>query len=280
MNSKDLNKQFDALKRRFTDLVADLHARKLAIPAAALLAAIVAAVVLLPKSPAAPPAPPQAATPPVVDKKLQQVAQISMIKPTPMGDDIPLASSSDPFTGSTGYDCQTVSSDPKTVDCDVSGITIRVICGKEDSSPACTTGSGGGSSGSAGAGSGSGSTGDSGTSDGGTGTPSQPTESETVYYALVARIKLDGKEYKDVFPETVLPRSSSPLVAYLNANLKDKVATFIAAEGVSMTGVAIDPIFGAFVLEVGQSATLTDSDGKNHKITLSKISYKQIQSPK
>ena len=50
MNNRDLNKQLDALKRQVTDLVRELHARKLAIPAGALLLAIVAAVFMLPKA--------------------------------------------------------------------------------------------------------------------------------------------------------------------------------------------------------------------------------------
>ena len=93
MNGNDLSKQFDALRRRFVDLVADLHARKLAIPAGALLAAVVAALVLLPKSPTPPAAPPSTANVPATAKKDEQVAQISMINPGKRGEDIPRASS-------------------------------------------------------------------------------------------------------------------------------------------------------------------------------------------
>ena len=53
MGSGGMN--FDQLKRQFSDLVAELHARRLAIPAGVILVAIVAAVFVLPKSPTPPP---------------------------------------------------------------------------------------------------------------------------------------------------------------------------------------------------------------------------------
>lgn len=277
MNSKDLNKQLEALKRQAVDLARDLHARKLLIPAGAILAAIVAAVVLLPKGSAPPPAPTTATVAPATKAKIQVAAQITTIKPTPLGEDIPLAGSNDPFTGESGYTCTTLQSSPKILDCVVSDNRIFILCDDSSTGPCAeggasgatggsTNGTGSGGGGSTGGGTvpGGGSGGSGGDGGGGSG-------GGTRYFYYAATVKLDGTTYKKVPGGTMLPKSSSPLVAYLGENTDANGGTFLAAEGVTISGVSIDPIFSSFVLEVGQTVTLTDADGKNHKLTLKSI---------
>lgn len=276
MGGGDLNKQLEALKRQFMDLVRDLHARKLAVPAGALLAAIVAAVVLLPKSSTPPPAPPTATTP-VTKPKIEPVAQISMIKPSSIDEDVPLSSSTNPFIGSSSYSCKQIGSNPKTMECEVGDLAVRVICAPEDSSPACAGGTGAsGATGSASGGSGGGST--SGTGGSGTGgsggsggsTGGGDSGGKAKWYIFSAAVKIDLNTYKDVQPSDVLP-NSSPLVAFTGGTIDKKYGYFQAANGVTVSGVDVDPNFEAFILKVGQSATLTDRDGVDHKITLKSL---------
>ena len=75
-----------------------------------------------------------------------------------------------------------------------------------------------------------------------------------------------------------MPRGSSPLAAFIGGSVAQKSGTFLAADGITVTGVDIDPVFQAFALDVGQTATLTDSDGKHHKLTLKKVSRKEVKS--
>lgn len=272
MNGNDLSKQLDALKRQFTDLVRDLHARRLAVPAAAILAAIVAAVVLLPKSATPPPAPTTAAITPAVKEKVQVAAQISTIQPTPLGDDIPLAGSSDPFVGETGYTCSVVSTDPKILDCVVSDQRLFILCSESAAGPCAETGAtgkaaGGGSTG--GSGSGSGTGGEVPPAGGGGGDSGSGGGMRYFYYA--ATMKLDDTTYKKVPAGTMIPRSSTPLVAFLGESSTGDGGTFLAANGVTVSGTSIDPIFNSFALDVGQTVTLTDPEGKDHKFTLKSI---------
>lgn len=269
MNGDDLKRQLDVLKRHFMDLVRDLHARKLAIPAGALLAAIVAALVLLPKGSSSVPAPP-AASAPVVKPKIEPVAQISMVNASSLDEAIALTSSSDPFGGSTGYSCRQISSNPRTMECNVGGMQLRVICAKDDPSPACATGEGasGATGGAGGGGQTPGGSETGGGSTGGTGDGSDG--SRKVWYAFEATLKIDNKTYKRVQVGDAEP-SSAPLVVFAGADSSSSTATFIAAEGVTVSGVPIDPDFRAFNLRVGRTATLEDVTGKKHKLKLASL---------
>lgn len=269
MKGGDLNTQLEALKRQVVDLVHELHARKLAIPAGALLLAIVAAVVVLPKASAPPPAPPTASAD-TVAPRVARVAQVSLVEPTPFGDDIALSNSSDPFTGSTGYSCELVSSNPKSYDCIVSDLKVRIICTEEGGGGPCSPKGGasdesGGSSGETG-----GDTGGStpSTGDGGTTTPKKKSTKVTYYMVSVS---LDGKTIKDVEAGDELPSAKNPLVVYAGTNDANNKGVFIAGDGVTVTGVKVDSTFGSFSLSKGQSATLTDANGVAQKLTLKSI---------
>lgn len=283
MKDLDLNKQFEALKRQATDLVREMHARRLAIPAAALLCAIVAALVLLPEGSTPPPTPPTAAAP-AVQPKVARVAQVSLIEPSRLGEDIPLANSDDPFAGSgEGYNCTKITSDPKTFECKVADLKVRVVCtGGEASGGPCSksegasggTGAAGGSSsagGSSGSGGSSESTGGSGGSgDSGSNGGSSEPKTKSTYYTVT--VSIDGTTKKNVEAGTDLPDSSDALAVYAGTNDSRTKGVFIAADGVVVTGVKVDETFGSFSLEKGKSATLTDKNGTPHKLTLKSIS--------
>ncbi|MBJ7353681.1 MAG: hypothetical protein JHC98_02555 [Thermoleophilaceae bacterium] len=273
MNGKDLNKQLDALKRQATDLVRELHARKLAIPAGALLLAILAAVFLLPQSSSPPAAPPTATAPPV-QSKVARVAQVSLIEPSSLDEDVPLANSEDPFIGKSGYKCSKVGSNPKTYDCIVSDLKVRIICTGETGSGPCAEGGGataggGASSGTGSGGDGGGATGggDSGGGDSGGG---DSGDSKSYYY--VVTVSIDGTTKKNVVAGTELPKTSDALVVYAGTNDAKNKAVFISGDGVIVTGVKVDATFGSFSLKKGETATLTDANGAEHKLTLKSIS--------
>ncbi|MBJ7457868.1 MAG: hypothetical protein JHD02_01640 [Thermoleophilaceae bacterium] len=278
MKTDDLNKQIDALKRGAMDVARDMHARKLAIPAAALLVAIVAAVMVLPKA-STPTPPPPTADLPAPEQKVVRVAQVSLIEGSSLGEEVPLANSEDPFAGSgDGYDCTRVgSSEPKVYDCKVADLKVRIICTAEAGSGPCSetegaTGSasgstdktgesGGSTSGTGESGGGKSGGGDSGGNSGG---------SKTVYYTVT--VSLDGTTKKNVVAGDELPESDGALVVYAGTNDAHDKAVFIASDGVVPSGVPVDATFGSFTLKKGETATLTDVNGAEHKLTLKSIS--------
>jgi hypothetical protein len=261
MKNKDFNAQFEAIKRQVADVVRDMHARKLAVPAAALLFAIVAAMVLLPKGGgSAPPAP--ATTAQLPKPHVEPVAQISIVKPSSLDKSVALTGSSDPFGGTSGYNCKQISSDPKVLECEVSNLLVKVYCDQGTSSPACAETGASGATGGSGGGSTDG-TGGSGGSGGSTG-------GKTVWYQWEASVKVDLKTYKKVHVNDELP-SNAPLVVLAGGDNTDHTAVFIAAQGVTVSGVPVDPSFNAFKLGKGESATLTDSSGDKHTIKLNSI---------
>jgi hypothetical protein len=271
MNNKDLNKQFDAFKRQVTDVVKDMHARKLAVPAAALLCAIVAAFVLLPQAATPPPAPPTATTP-VHTAKVARVAQVSLIEESSLDEDIPLTNSADPFAGSdTKYNCTKVGSNPKSYECQVADLKVRIICTGEGATGPCAgnDGSTSGTGASSSTGSGGGSTGSTGTSGGGK-SGGGSGGSKSAYYTVT--VSIDGTTKKNVVAGDSLPKSAGALAVYAGTNDAHTKAVFIAADGVIPTGVPVDATFGSFSLKKGQTVTLTDASGAEHKMTLKSIS--------
>jgi hypothetical protein len=276
MGNKDFNKQFEAFKRQSSDLVRELHARKLAVPAGALLLAILAALVLLPAASSPPAAPPTAAAP-IVKPKVARIAQVSLIEESSLDEDIPLTNSEDPFAGSDdGYKCTKVSSNPRSYDCIVADLKVRVICTAEGGGGPCVqsegaTGGGGASSSTGGSGGGAtqstGGNGGSGHNNSGGG--GEPESTKSSYYTVT--VSLDGTTKKNVVAGTELPKASDPLAIYAGLNDARTKAVFLAADGVVVTGVPVDVTFGSFTLKKGQTATLTDANGAEHKLTLKSI---------
>jgi hypothetical protein len=247
------------------------------LPAGALLAAIIAALVLLPSGSTPPPAPPTtSATAPTAETAKVSVARVSLIEPSSLNEDIPLANSTDPFMSGDSYDCTQVNSGtPKVLNCQIGDILVRVICPPaEGATGVCaekagSTGSAGGSTGSAG-GTPSGSGGvPSGNGSTGGGTPGTVT-----YYYWAVTVKIDLKTYSNKIAGSQLPNADNPLAIFAGVN-DDGGAVFLGASGVGVTGTPVDPNFNRFDLKKGQSATITDLDGKQHKFKV--LSIKKVK---
>lgn len=265
----------EQIRRAASDLVAELHARKLAIPAAVLLVATLAAAIVLPKS--VTPAPPEPVTTAKAPEVIETPAQVSLklVGVTPLENDIPLANSSDPFVGTDSADCTRVGSgEPKQFDCRIGDLVVRVMCPVTADGDAgvgiCAEKSGStsatGSSGSAGSGSESGST--QSTGDGGSGDKKKTTPKSSYY---VASIEIDGKTFSNVVAGDPLPNTTNTLATYAGTNDSNTRGIFLAGDKVTVTGVAIDDELGSFELAKGKSATLTDETGTVHTLTLKSL---------
>lgn len=261
-NKNDVEK----LKRQASDLVAELQARKLLIPAAALLVAIVAAMVVLPKSPAPPP---PVQTAPVADTtdetvNVKQVANLTLVSTTPLTYVPQTFSEENPFAVSSDVDCRmTKSSKPREFECVIGATVATFKCLDSDEFAMCT---GSGSSGSTGGAGGSGETGSSG---GGDSPNGKKKKSESTYYVI--DVDFDGDSKKSIEAGEVLPSSGTPVVYYAGPNSSGKKAIFVLADGVSVQGPEADPDLGTFELSAGDEAVLTTSDGVIHQMQLSKI---------
>lgn len=277
----DLN--FDQIRRALSDLVAELHARRLAIPAGVMLVAILAAVFVLPKSSSPPPAQPIAA--PVVDgEAIERPAQVSlkMVGVSSLEDDIALTDPSNPFYGTDAAKCTQISgTSPKKFNCMIGDLLVRVTCPPESAeAPAagiCAPKSAG-ASGSTGASSETGAPVapefpevDNGTGGGGGETkPNDDSGSKESFYVIKA--KLDDKTFSNIAAGDALPDSNTVLVTYAGTNSKNTKAIFIAGDGIIVSGVSVDASLGTFELSKGESATLTDAGGVAHSLTLQSIS--------
>lgn len=272
MGSGNLN--MEQIRRAASDLIAELHARKLAIPAAVLLVATIAAAIVLPKSMTPPPPEPvtSANTPEVIEQPAQ--VSLKLVGVTPLENDIPLANSSDPFVGTDSADCTRVGSgEPKQFDCQIGDLVVRVLCPAtpegdpgvgicaDKSGSTSATGSSGG-----GGGSESGST--ESTGDGGSGEKKKSTPKSSYY---VATVEIDGKTFSNVVAGDPLPTTTNTLTTYAGTNDSNTRGIFLAGDKVTVTGVAVDEELGSFELAKGKSATLTDETGTVHTLTLKSL---------
>ena len=73
--------------------------------------------------------------------------------------------------------------------------------------------------------------------------------------------------------------SNAPLVVFAGSSDPSSQATFLGAQGVTIEGVDVDPSFNAFILKVGQTATLTDASGGSHRMTLKSIKVVKTSAP-
>lgn len=257
-------------------MVAELHARNLAIPAAVLLVLVIAAAIVLPKSSTPPPPEPVVSGAAQVEQ-IEQPAQVSlkMVGVTPLDNDIPLTSSSDPFVGTESADCTRVGSgEPKQFDCKIGDIMLRVMCPiTAEGDPGvgiCADKAGAtGGTGSSDATGGSDGGMTPGTGDGKTDTDKKKSTPKASYY--VASLTLDSRDYSNVVAGDPLPSTGSPLATYAGTDDSDKRGIFIAGDKVTVTGVVLDEELGSFELGKGDSATLTDSDGVVHTLTLKSL---------
>lgn len=212
-------------------------------------------------------------TAPVVQKPAVEPAkaiQIALITPTAMGEAEPLTSSSNPFIGSSGYNCTTVSSgEPKILSCEVSDLKVRVVCPPKATDPPCgkpSSGAGAGASGSAGGGASE-----------STGTPAMPSlptggKDPVVVYVFRVNVEYDGKTYKNVDQGDPIPSKESPVAIFNGINDKASRASFKVQQGSIVTGATLDKSGLIFALNKGQTAKITDPSGDTHKLKLLQIS--------
>lgn len=265
------NDQLADLKRRGSEIVDDLRARKLLLPVIVLAVAIAAAVVVLPQksSDVAPPSTSPSASIPQGPTGADNVANVALIDLGELPSGQPLADSVNPFKQGGGYDCTTVSNSPKVLECVVGGLKLQVQCiGGQAKEPPCTPEkSSGGASGSTGsAGGGSGST----QSTGGTDTtPTTPTIPNTPSYTI--NVQFDGRSQSKLKPGAGIPSSGNPTVVFRDVMSDGKAARFQVPEGSIVTGVTVDASGLNFALEKNDTATITDRSGNVHKLKLTSI---------
>lgn len=262
------NEQLEAIKRHASELIEDMRMRKLLLPAVVLLAAIVAAIVVLPKK-GEPVTAPVAATPPPAQTapvKQTEPIEISLIKPSSVGDGPELTSSSNPFLGTGDYTCSTISNgEPKVLSCEISGLKVRVVCPPDAADPPCGKGQSG-ASGEAGA---SGESGGSSGSTGGGETTPKKTPVKTYEYRV--SVLFDNKSIKNLRPGDKIPSDSQPYVTFRGVNDSATRAVFRAASGSTVTGVTVDKTGLEFVLSKDKSATITTLTGETHTLKLTGI---------
>lgn len=267
------NQQLDMIKRQFMDLVNELHARKLAIPAGLLLVGIVGAMILLPKG-STPPPPPSSADAGIEVPEQVRVAQVSVVEDSKVDDDETLAGSENPFMGKDSANCTTKQSgDPKILECRIGDLLVSVVCPPDTESGKCgkDAKAGGGASSSTGKSEGGGTTGSTGGTGGGSDKKSggNKDDSRVTYY--VVTVTLDGRTYSNVLAGDALPNERNATVIFAGTTSSNKKAIFLAGDGVAVSGTPSDEELGTFELAKGKSATLTDAAGVEHKLTLKKI---------
>jgi hypothetical protein len=267
------SQQLDMIKRQFMDLVNELHARKLAIPAGLLLVGIIGAMILLPKG-STPPPPPTATDAGIEQPEEVRVAQVAVIQGSKVDDEFTPAGSENPFIGQDSSNCTTKQSGtPKILECRIGDLMVSVTCPPNAASGECgKAAKAEGASGSTGKSEGGGATGSTGGTGGGGEKKSSgdsKKNTRTTYY--VVTLTLDGRTYTNVLAGDSLPNERNPLTIFAGTTDSNKKAIFLAADGVAVTGVASDEELGNFELAPGKSATLTDAQGVEHKLTLKKI---------
>lgn len=267
----DNGNEIEKFKRQFGDLIADLHARNLAIPAGILVVLIIFAVFILPKSPA-PPAP-VSATPIVKDdgKKvtLAKVANLTVVSATPLDDEnTPDYGQANPFKVGTATTCTVTKMDkPREFECIIGSTKVQYACLPSDNYDLCVQDPNGASSG----------TGSTGTS-GGTGSPSYPptddnggSDKKTTVTYYTIDVKYDGKTYKGLEAGDQLPTKGGAIVFYAGPNSKATEALFVLGDNVSVQGAEADPDLGTFQIGKGDEVVLTESNYQVHNLELKKI---------
>lgn len=269
----DRGNEFEKFKRQAGDLIADLHARNLAIPAGVLVAMILAAMFVLPKSPTPPP--PVNATPISAnddDKKLAlaKVANISIVAAVPLDEAPQTYGEFNPFKVGTATNCEyKVGSSPREFRCVIGDTVVYYKCRPSDKSPGCTMSdeeiSGKGTTAP---------TGGSTETTGGTpppddNPPDSKTKTKTTYYTI--DVTYDGKTYKGLEAGDQLPSSGTAIVFYAGPNDSAKKAGFVLGDNVSVQGAEADPDLGTFEISVGDEVVLTESNYQVHSLKLKKI---------
>lgn len=248
----------DDLRKSLDNIVGDLKARNLLIPAGVLLLLIVLAVFALPKSPAA--VEPVTSAPANNDTVSERaaVASITLVNGETLDGHLVNTSAIDPFgPKGSGTKCYVGRVDGvKAVLCMSDGNAAVVAC----EGASCATGGAGG-------------TGESGPvetapeDDG-----NDDVADEEDYY--VVDVTLNGKTYKNLEAGDGIPSSGIPTMFYAGASTSGKSAQFLVAEGLSVQGADFDPELGVFTAQEGDSVVLTAEDGTVNEFKLKDISKK------
>lgn len=265
----DSGNELEKLKRQAGDLVAELHARNLAIPAGLLVVLILVAVFVLPKS-AAPPEPVNAT--PIVqndDKKVElaKVANITVVDAVSLSEDkTPGYGQANPFKVGTDTTCQyKVGSSPREFRCIIGSTVVYYKCMPSDDGFGCTAPEGG-----------TGSSGGTGTTQPTGGIPPTDdnggnTEKKTKITYYTIDVTYDGKTYKGLEGGDQLPSSGTPIVFYAGPNSKASKALFVLGDNVTVQGAQADPDLGTFEISKGDEVVLTESNYQVHSLKLKKI---------
>ncbi|MGK2879121.1 MAG: hypothetical protein ACSLFF_11205 [Solirubrobacterales bacterium] len=272
MKNDKNGQSFDVLKRRADDIVQDMKARNLLLPAGLMLVAIVAALIVLPKS-ASPPPPASGLTSAAQTQTIKgsEIAKLRMISQTTIDSTVVLDSPTDPFDGNEPYECTQIGSgSPKTFRCVSGDLELTVQCPESDETTEGICKGDGASAPTGGASAPTGGSNGSTAPTGGGNTPAEEKPASSSDYVI--SVSVDGKTMTKVIVGDELPSSKEPLAVYGGTNAKHEEALFIASDGVTVTGVKVDATSGGFSLRKGQTATLTDVNGAQHKMTLKSIS--------
>ncbi|MBI5310315.1 MAG: hypothetical protein HZB14_04710 [Actinobacteria bacterium] len=267
----DRGNEIEKLKRQAGDLIAELHARNLAIPAGLLVVLILAAVFVLPKSPT-PPAPVSATPISTNDDapKLAQVASLTLVSATPLSKSPQSYGSYDPFDVGTEVECVTIkTSKPRQFACKIGDVVMAYECTAGSTVKVCVEDAAATGSSSSTGGSSTETTGGSTPDSGGGDTGSGDKKTTSTYYTI--DVTYDGKSYKDLEAGDQLPGSGTAIVFYAGPNSSAKKAGFVLGDNVSVQGATSDPDLGTFEISTGDEVVLTEADGQTHSLTLKKI---------
>jgi hypothetical protein len=260
----DRGNEFEKIRRQLSDLLYDLHARKLTIPAGLLVVLIVGSMLVLPKSPSPPPAqtsPTASAAPKTVE--VAQVADLKLVSATPLTADPLTFGSENPFAVSAHVKCRfTKTSKPREIQCLIGSTLVTYKCMASDQGVLCAAD---GSSGATGA-SGGGGTGSTDSTGGRSPKIKSPPKPKSTYY--VVDVTFDGKKLNDLVAGDALPRAGSPAVFYAGPNSS---AIFVLADGASVQGADANPDLGNFTISAGDAVVLTTAAGDVHHLKLRKL---------
>lgn len=273
------NEQLEALKGAAQDLVADLKARNLLLPAIVLVAAIVAAFIILPKGGSSsltsevPTAPASPQGPTAADR----VATVSIVDFGELPSGEPLSDQVNPFKQPGTYSCTTVQAkNPKILNCKVPGnLQVQVICsGEQADQPPCETESGASESG----GGSTSETGSTSTTTNGTDGTSTNSDDAGGIYAFRVTVTYDDTQYKNIEQGDQIPPSGkgTKIATFEGVSSTGAQASFRAVEGSTVTGVTVDGSGLTFVMRKGQTAKITDATATQHTLKLVSITKVKI----
>lgn len=259
------------------DVLYDLHARKLSLPAGILAVLLIAIMVVLPREPG-----PEPTAAPVTQEgpASQEVVAKPAANITFFGTNVSLKGglnvyrSKNPFGTIRAPQCRSGQSGGVfAIEC--TSKSGKESCVADSTTLVCTKGGledltgGGGGGGGGGVGvpdGGSAPVPDNGGSVGGG--DDQAGEGTITY---VVNVTYDETVMKNVESGRGVPSDDLPMLLYAGADEAGKKAQFLVADGLSVQGAAVDSDLGLVSLAKGDQIVLTEADGTTHSFILDKI---------